>query len=271
MSDLSLRMEFATETARAAGAIALRFYQKAPEVERKADNTPVTAADRGAEMLIRERIRAAYPGDGILGEEFGEVPGTSGRRWIIDPIDGTKSFIQGVPLFGVLIGLEGPEGCEAGAVHFPALDEMVCAARGEGAWWNGQRARVSAVASISEACIAYTSLRNFEKAGPASVAAWRRLSAATRIQRGWGDCYGHILVATGRAEAMFDPLLNPWDCAPFPPILEEAGGTFTDCEGNRTIRGGNGISTNGRLFGAVLDLVRGPGPAAAAAAEGNPL
>ncbi len=257
MSDLRRRMEFAEDLARKAGGVVLRYYQKSLSVERKADRTPVTAADREAEELLREQIQAAFPEDGILGEEFGERPGTTGKRWILDPIDGTKSFVQGVPLFGMLIGLEGSEGSEMGVVYLPALDELVCAARGEGSWWNGRRAKVSDVGDLSEACITYTSLRTFNQAGPHATRAWPRLAASTRIQRGWGDCYGHLLVATGRADAMFDPILNSWDCSPWPPILEEAGGTFTDWNGNRTIHGGSGISTNGRLLRPVLEILQG--------------
>ncbi len=272
MSDLRRRMEFAADVARGAGEVVMRHFQKALEVERKADRSPVTEADRAAERFIRERIRSAFPRDGLLGEELGEEPGTSGRRWLIDPIDGTKSFVQGVPLFGVLVGVEGPEGPEAGAVYLPALDELVCGARGEGAWWNGARARVSAVGDLGEACLVYSSLRNFDLAGPGPAAAWRRLASASRIQRGWGDCYGHVLVATGRAEAMFDPILNPWDSSPFPPILAEAGGTFTDWDGRPTIHGGSGISTNGRLLPEVLALLRAPpGGGPSTGAEGKRL
>jgi histidinol-phosphatase len=263
VSDLRRRMEFAADAARGAGEVVMRFFQKSPAVESKADRTPVTEADRAAERFLRERIRAAFPRDGLLGEEFGEVPGESGRRWLIDPIDGTKSFIQGVPLFGVVLGVEGPDGPEAGAVYLPALDELVCAARGEGAWWNGARARVSAVDRLDQACVIYTTLRTFDQAGPEAAAGGRRLFAACRLQRGWGDCYGHMLVATGRAEVMLDPVLNPWDSSPFPAILEEAGGTFTDWGGRRTIHGGSGISTNGRLFPevqAILHPAAGGGP-----------
>lgn len=257
MSDLRSRMEFASELARAAGALTLRYFQTELQVERKADLSPVTAADRASEQLIRDRIAAAFPEDGILGEELGEQPGRSKRRWVVDPIDGTKSFVQGVPLYGVLIGLEGPEGAELGVVHLPALGELVCAARGEGCFWNGRPARVSAVAELSEACLSYTGAVNFEQAGPGAAAAWERLKRTTRIQRGWGDCYGHILVATGRAEAMLDPVLSVWDCAPLLPILEEAGGTFTDWSGRRTIRGGSGVSTNKRIFEPLFDVIRG--------------
>jgi len=269
LSDLRRRMKFASELARAAGGVALRYFQTDLAVEQKADLSPVTVADRAAEELIRGRIAAAYPEDGIIGEEFGERAGRSGWNWVVDPIDGTKSFVQGVPLFGVLIGVEGPQGPVVGAVFLPALAEMVCAARGEGCWWNGRPARVSRVDRMEQACFSYTSLKNFEEAGRGAAEGWRRLQTASRLQRGWGDCYGHILVATGRAEAMFDPILSPWDCAPLLPILEEAGGTFTDWQGNRTIRGGSGISTNGRLFEGVFALLRGGAERGGAEREGR--
>jgi len=258
VSDLRSRMDFAADLARAAGAVAMRYYQTQLPVEWKADRTPVTAADRESEKLIRDGIDRLYPHDGILGEELGERRGRSGKNWIVDPIDGTKSFLQGVPLWGVLIGLEGPEGPEMGIVYLPALDELVCAARGQGCLWNGKPAKVSPVTDLSQACFSYTSLETFQKAGPEVAASWPRLQAASRLQRGWGDCYGHVLVATGRADAMFDPVLAAWDCAPFLPILEEAGGSFTDWKGNRTIRGGSGLSTNGKLLEPVLALLRGP-------------
>ncbi len=257
MSELRSRMEFASEVARAAGKVVLRHYQTDLAVERKADQSPVTAADRASEQLLRERISARFPEDGILGEEYGDCPGRSRWTWILDPIDGTKSFIQGVPLFGVLIGLESPDGVEVGVVYLPALDELVSAARGEGCWWDGKRASVSRVDSLGDACLSYTSEKTFRERGPHAVEAWGRLCAGSRLQRGWGDCYGHVLVATGRADAMFDPVLSTWDCAAILPIVEEAGGTFTDWEGRRTIRGGSGISTNGHLFRPIFSLVQG--------------
>lgn len=255
MPELFGRMEFAADLAKAAGAVALRHFQTELVIEEKADRSPVTIADRECERLIRERISAAYPDDGIFGEELGETPGKSGWRWVVDPIDGTKSFVQGVPLFGVLIGLERAEGPEVGAVYLPALSELVCGARGEGSWWNGRRARVSSVDRLADACLSYTSVKTFEEAGPDRLAAWTRLCDASRLQRGWGDCYGHVLVATGRAEVMLDPILSPWDCAALLPILEEAGGTFTDWRGGRTIHGGSGISTNGKLFAPLFRIL----------------
>ena len=254
MSD-SLRgpLDFAVDAAWQAGKVTLRYFQTEIQTERKEDQSPVTIADREAEATIRQLLASAYPQDGILGEEFGSEEGSSGFRWIIDPIDGTKSFVQGVPLYGVLIAREGPQGVDIGCVYMPALDEMVWAARGEGCWWNGRRAAVSAVGEWGEASICYTSWPSFSEEGRERE--WARLAATARLRRGWGDCYGHILVATGRAEAMFDPVMNPWDCGPLLPILEEAGGTFTDWRGEPTIHGKDAFSTNGHLFEAVLERI----------------
>lgn len=252
---LRAEMEFAADTAWAAGRMTLAHFQTGVAVEHKPDASPVTIADREAEGLIRDRLQRAYPDDGLVGEEFGRSPSSSGRTWYIDPIDGTKSFVAGVPLYGVLIGLEGSDGdCCAGAVYLPAVDEMLCAARGEGCWWNGRRARVSDIADVSAASLCYTSSRSFAECGRA--AAFDTLSTRVSMVRGWGDCYGHVLVATGRAEAMLDPIMNPWDCGPFPVLLGEAGGTFTDWQGTSTIHGADAVSTNGHLFDDILPHLR---------------
>ena len=248
-------MDFAADAAWQAGRATLRYFQCGVEHDLKDDGSPVTVADREAEEIIRALLGRAYPDDGIVGEEFGSQESRSGRRWLVDPIDGTKSFIQGVPLYGVLIGLEDEDRMVAGAVYLPALDEMVCAGLGEGCWWNGRRASVSGVESLNEACICYTSSRSFSEHGKAE--AWAKVSAGARVVRGWGDCYGHILVATGRAEAMLDPILNPWDCGPLPPILEEAGGRFTNWQGQPTVNGPDGVSTNGSIFDEVMSQLGG--------------
>ncbi len=250
-----LEMEVAVHLAWKAGRLTLQHFQTGVLAELKEDESPVTAADREAETIIRQGLQASYPDDGIVGEEFDPVESRSGRTWYVDPIDGTKSFVSGVPLYGVLIGLEGPrDTCLAGAVYLPALDEMVCASRGEGCFWNGRRARVSAVGRLSDASICYTSARSFAECG--RQGAWEALAPRARLERGWGDCYGHILVATGRAEAMLDPIISPWDCGPLPVILEEAGGSFTDWQGQPTIHGGDGVSTNGRLREDILSHLR---------------
>lgn len=256
MSDsLRTELEFAVDTVWAAGRISLRYFQTGVQADTKSDNSPVTAADRESESEIRTRLQRAFPADGLVGEEFGAAVGTSGRRWFVDPIDGTKSFVAGVPLFGVLLGLEGADGTVlVGAVYLPALDDMIFAGRGEGAWWNGRRARVSGVSDLSAATVCYTSSMSFSRQN--RQAAWDTLSRQSKLVRGWGDCYGHVLVATGRAEAMLDPIMNPWDCGPFPVILEEAGGTFTDWRGTTTIHGADAVSTNGHLRDDILGHLR---------------
>jgi histidinol-phosphatase len=253
---LKRRMEVAGDAAWKAGRATLRYFQTDLAVELKADRSPVTAADRETEALLVELIAREYPGDGFLGEEHGERRGSSGYRWVLDPIDGTKSFIQGVPLYGVLVALESPEREPlVGAVCLPALGELVVAARGEGCYWNGRRARVSAVSSLAAACVVYTGDDSFGASG--TMAVKERIGERVRVMRGWGDCYGHVLVATGRADAMLDPILGDWDCAPLLPIVEEAGGVFTDWQGRRTILGKSAISSNAAIAAELRAIVRG--------------
>jgi histidinol-phosphatase len=247
-------LDFAVDAAWQAGKITLEYFQTATAVERKADASPVTLADRRAEEKLRECIQRAFPDHGILGEEFGEVAGRTPYRWVLDPLDGTRSFIQGVPLYGVMMGLEYHSQAVLGVVHFPALGETVYAAKGESCYWNGRRAHVSKVSQLEEAVVLATSVQSLYEQGRGPV--FETLQGRTRLQRTWGDCYGHILVATGRAEVMLDPILQIWDCAALRPILEEAGGTFTDWHGTATHTGGNGLSTNGHLFQPVMEIIR---------------
>jgi len=259
-ADLTSRLEFALRVAREAQDLILGYYHLADlAVERKKDTSPVTEADRGAEVLIRERLAESFPDDGILGEEFGETPGKNAFRWILDPVDGTKSFIHGVPLFGTLIGLEYEKTCVLGVCRFPALNEVVYAAKGQGAWWQigeaaPRRAKVSSVQTLAESTFCTTNMARWEKIG--RRAAFDTLLKSVGLARGWGDCFGHILVATGRAEVMVDPALNPWDAAALLPILEEAGGAFIDWQGNATIYGGNGISVSGPMREEILQILQ---------------
>lgn len=238
-----------------AGRLTLDHFGEVLEPDLKGDGTPVTVADRGAEALMRERIQEVYPSHGILGEEYDEANPGADIRWILDPIDGTRSFVHGVPLFGVLVGVEIEGDATVGVAHFPALDETVAAARGVGCRWRGGRARVSRVGDLSQAVVLTTD-------GVATVESpvgpgWKTLSRTALFTRTWGDCYGHCLVATGRAEVMVDPELNPWDAAPLLPIVTEAGGRFTDLSGEPTIHGGSGVSTNGRVHDEVLEILTG--------------
>jgi myo-inositol-1(or 4)-monophosphatase len=242
--------EFAVGAAWQAGRQTLAHYQTGVEVRRKLDRSLVTEADRNAETLLRQLISSRFPDHSIVGEEFGADDRTASHRWIIDPIDGTNTFVRGVPFYGVLVALEIDGAAVVGVSYFPALDEMIAAANGAGCFWNGRRARVSAVRTLAEACIAYTDTRGVrERLGPG----WDTLQNATALQRGWGDCYGHCLVATGRADVMLDPRMNPWDCAALIPILQEAGGRFTDWNGRVTMHGGDAVSSNAHLHDQVLN------------------
>lgn len=220
--------------------------------ETKADGSPVTEFDRGSEAAIRRAIRRRFPRHRILGEEGGESGSDPRVRWIVDPIDGTKSFVHGVPLWSVLIGVEVRGRPTVGVIHLPALGETIEAAVGHGCRWNGRPAHVSAVEKLSEATLLTTSVRGIEDRG----IPFRRLIRATRTQRGWSDAYGYALVATGRAEAMVDSGLQIWDAAAVAPVLREAGGRFTDWGGRASIRVTDGVGTNGRVHDALLALLR---------------
>jgi histidinol phosphatase-like enzyme (inositol monophosphatase family) len=254
------RLQLACEAARDAGHLTLKYFRSDRySVERKADDSPVTTADREAEQLLRERIESAFPDDAIVGEEFGQREGRSGYRWILDPIDGTTSFVSGVPLYGTLIGVEFGQRSIAGVIYIPALDECVYAAQGCGAWYvsQGQKpraARVSSCDSLSDGLFVTSQVDLYEKRDAWQV--FRELQRRAYITRTWGDCYGYLLVATGRAEVMVDPVMRVWDAAALQPILEEAGGSFTDWRGQRTIYHGEGIATNGRLLEEVLSITR---------------
>ncbi len=248
--------DFITETAYLAGRLTLGYFQTHTRPEFKADDTPVTIADRQAEELIRARIAANYPDHAIVGEEFGvEGAGRASHRWFIDPIDGTKAFVRGVPLYAVLIGLEIEGNVEVGAAYFPALDEMLAAATGLGCWWNGRRAGVSQATDLTRAYISCTDPGSFEKYD--RKAAWERLEGAVYHRAGWSDAYGYLLAATGRIEVMLDPIMSAWDCAPFPPIFREAGGYFGDWHGRETIYSEEGLATTPALLPQVLALLEG--------------
>lgn len=247
-------LDFITETAYLAGRVTLAHFQTGVQADFKADHTPVTLADRASEELIRRRIEARYPGHAIVGEEYGssDHPSAS-HRWFIDPIDGTKSFLRGVPLYAVLIGLEVEGRIVAGAAYYPAMDEMLAAADGLGCRWNGRPARVSQVQRLDSAWVSSTDPLSFDLYGKRD--AWERLKQSTYHRGGWGDAYGYLLVATGRAEVMLDPIMEVWDCGPFPVILREAGGYFGDWKGNETIYAREGLATTQTLLAQVVDLL----------------
>ncbi|OHB71954.1 MAG: histidinol-phosphatase [Planctomycetes bacterium RBG_13_63_9] len=256
------RLELAIEVARGAGRITLEYFRRDDlQIERKGDDSPVTVADRRAEEHLRRQITDAFPEDAIVGEEMPEKPGTSGYCWILDPIDGTKSFIHGVPLYGTLVGVVCEDEPVVGVILIPALGECVYAATGQGAWYveadrPPRPARVSDCPTLAEGLFLTSELATFDEVGRRDV--YRRLEDTARLSRVWGDCYGYLMVATGRAELMVDPVVAVWDVAAVLPVIEEAGGTFTDWQGRRTIHSGQSIATNGRILDEVLSITREP-------------
>lgn len=252
--ELKKLLDFSVRLAREAGAVTDHYFKGTFSAERKADNSFVIIADREAERHLRNSIEQVFPNDAILGEEEGEKPGSSRRRWIIDPIDGTYAFVHGVPFYGVMIGLEVKGEPLLGVVNLPALSEIIYAARGLGCFWNDQPARVSSTSDLDSALLLASDFGASTQHRFGS--ALEDLRQKANASRTWGDCYGHMLVATGRADVMLDPVMSIWDCAALLPIIEEAGGTFTDWNGCRTINEGNAISTNGALFREVMETIR---------------
>jgi myo-inositol-1(or 4)-monophosphatase len=256
-------LTFARQLAYRAGRITLSHYNKGIQHDLKEDESPVTAADRATEEFIRSEIERNYPGHAIFGEEFGESPGGRGAgdegnpfRWVVDPIDGTKSFMKGVPFYSVLIALEIEGVSRVGAVCFPALDEILYAADGLGCWWNGKRTRVSEIKELKKAVFTYTSWSGFRSTKRLKIL--ERFHKECFFGRGWGDAYGYHMVATGRTEVMFDPVINLWDVAPFPPIFREAGGFFGSWDGQEGHTHAEGLACNAALKEKVLELIRTP-------------
>jgi myo-inositol-1(or 4)-monophosphatase len=249
-------LNFARQLAYRAGRITLSYYNKGIQHNLKADESPVTAADQATEEFIRSEIERNYPNHAIVGEEFGEKAGEGNPfRWFVDPIDGTKSFMKGVPFYSVLIALEIEGVSRVGAVCFPALDEILYAADGLGCWWNGKRTRVSEINELKQAVFLFTSWSGFRSTK--RLAALERFHQECFFGRGWGDAYGYHMVATARAEIMLDPTINIWDVAPFPPIFREAGGFMGSWDGKEGHAHGNGLAVNGALKEKVLELIQG--------------
>lgn len=260
---MDARLGVALAAVRLASAETLRrFNDPTLAIHEKADRSPVTDADLAAEKILRDTLLAAFPDDAFLGEESGTAAGTSGYEWIVDPIDGTKSFIRGVPLYATLVGCRHEGRGLIGVIAIPALDEIVYAAAGGGAWHASgttppARARVSSRARLSEGLLCTSDFTSFGRraATEAGDAARRRLEQASLVCRTWGDGYGYLLVATGRADVMIDPLMNAWDAAAVETVIVEAGGRFTDWQGRPRIDSGDGLATNGLLHDEVLALL----------------
>jgi histidinol-phosphatase len=251
-------LAFALALADAADVITMQHYQSASlAVRTKIDMTPVSEADEAVERMIRERVTAERPGDGIVGEEYGTTGATT-RRWIIDPIDGTKNYVRGIPVFGTLIGLEENGRVVAGVVSAPAMARRWWASAGDGAFCNTlgttRQLRVSGIDTVENSHLAYDAIGDFDQHGGAV----RFLSLTRRCarSRGFGDFWAHMLVAEGAVEIAIEPAVAIWDMAPVQLIVEEAGGRFTDLRGESRIDGGSAVSTNGLVHEAVLDFFR---------------
>jgi histidinol-phosphatase len=257
-AELEDLVAFALDAARAAGRITLARFGGIQAFDLKPDRSPVTATDREAEEFLRGRLADRCPRDGVIGEEYGVAEGESGRRWTLDPIDGTRAFTRGVPLYGVLIGLLDGDEAALGVVHLPALQETVVAGRGLGCEWHRAGAppvpaRVSAVGALAQGLVLSTDFARLSPPDPGL--SYGRLARASGLLRAWGDCWGHVLVATGRAEAMVDAKMSPWDSVPLQPIVEEAGGHFTTLAGEPLPDGGSAVSTNGLVHEELLAVL----------------
>jgi histidinol-phosphatase len=246
-------LDLAVTVAREAGAATLAWFgSRDLAVDAKADGTPVTEADRRAERMVREALARHASGDGVLGEEEAETPGTTGRRWIVDPIDGTKAFTRGVPLYSTLLAMDDEHGPAVGVIVLPALDQVVYAGRGLGCWTTpGVPARVSATAAIDGAYLMSSSYSHWPDGDLLAV---KHAGAKLRT---WGDGYGYALVATGRADAMVDHVVERYDVAAMPVILAEAGGRFSSLAGEPGAQHGSGVATNGAIHDELLGLLGG--------------
>jgi histidinol-phosphatase len=256
--DLHTLREVASEAVWTAGRQTLSWFNTDPEIEWKADHSPVTAADRAAEHTLRRMIRQRFPFHSILGEEFGEDPGSEPVRWILDPIDGTRSFARGIPLYGVQIGVEVCGEPVVGAIYLPVLDQLLSAHRGGGCSLNGRRCQVSAVQSLDQALLIAHDQHLIHQRWDGLPA----LSAEVQLVRNWGDCYSFVQVITGKAEIVLEPRMSSWDNAPLLTLLEEAGGRFSNWQGQRTIHGGEALASNDHFHAELLQRLQNSRPLA---------
>jgi histidinol-phosphatase len=253
-SEWRARYDAAIEVAQQAAQLAFRYYTGEFQVEWKADQSPVTVADRQAEALLRQWLLGTFPNDGFLGEEHGEQHGTSGFRWVIDPVDGTRSFVRGIPLWGTLLGLEYKDEQIAGVAVAPALGETWRALRGDGAYRRDTRIHVSGINRLSDALVFYSGVSWFREAG--HLDAFLALSGQSDRQRGFGDFYGFMLVAQGSGELMLDHGVHIWDVVALKPIIEEAGGRFSDWDGSPSVQRPDVLASNGLLHEEALAILK---------------
>ena len=247
-------LDFARQLAQASGEVIMRYFRSGVAVETKADQSPVTIADQQAEEIMREMIMRDFPAHGILGEEFGEHNPGAEYQWVLDPIDGTKSFVSGTFLFGTLIGLLHKGQPIIGAIHHPATAHLLVG-DGENAWLNDAPVRVSQTARLDEAVLCYTDYLDVGKYQDGG--AFEKLMGLTKFNRTWGDCHGYFLVATGYADIMLDPIMHLWDIVALVPVIRGAGGVITSWTGGHPLDGDGIIASNPALHGRVLGMLNG--------------
>ena len=250
--DYASDLELATDLAAAADEISIeRFRALDLVVESKPDRTPVTEADRAVEHELRRQLAQHRPDDAVVGEEYG-AEGEASRTWLLDPIDATKNYLRGIPVFATLIALVEDDDPVVGVVSAPALGRRWTAARGSGARMNEEPIAVSTVSGLEDAQLSFNDLRTFARFGYGDAA--ERLAGKVWRVRGFGDFWSHVLVAEGAVDIAVEPIVSPWDLAALQVIVEEAGGRFTDLKGRRSFEGGSVLTTNGLLHDEVLDI-----------------
>jgi len=240
---------------KSAAVITPYFANNNLEVEMKEDDTPVTHADRNAETVMRDLIEKTYPSHGIIGEEFGTKDPEAEFVWVIDPIDGTKSFASACPLFGTLIGLLHEGKPLLGAIHQPVLKQF-CFGDGETTTCNGKPVQFRTTSRLEEVRLLTTDIQNIER--HQNRKNFDTLVESVHFMRTWGDCYGYLLLATGWADVMLDPIMNPWDFLPVIPVITGAGGMITTWEGGDPVKGDSIVATNKILHGRVIEILNAP-------------
>jgi len=254
-ADWRTRYEVAIDAAQEAGRFALGYFDQGIAIEWKPDQSPVTMADKGAEQLLRKSLLSKFPNDGFLGEESGDTAGSSGYRWIIDPIDGTRSFVRGIPVWATLVGLAYKDELIAGVAYAPAMKQVFRALRGDGAYRDERRIHVSDIDTLDKAHVYYSSISWFKRVGHDQH--FLNLVNLTERQRGFGDYYGFLLIAQGSGEIMVEHGVHAWDIAALAPIIEEAGGKMTAWDGKFDLEKPDVIASNTRLHAEALRIING--------------
>ena len=252
MKELEDILDEAIDIAEEASEIALSYFRQPLLIETKSNNTPVTVADKKTEEHMRKLLQQSFPGFGILGEELGEESAGAQFVWTIDPIDGTRSFVRGIPLWGTLLGLLEYGKPIAGVMILPGLDEAYWAAKGLGAFCNDQQIHVSGQHDLKASVIGAGDVYAFEETGTRKI--YDKLIRETAICRGYTDCFGHSLVLRGSLDAMIDPLVSIWDIAPLAALITEAGGEYFDIHGNSDIRNSTFITCTPGLKADLLKV-----------------